>query len=312
MKIVFLGSGEFGLPTLRKLSEDHTITGVVTQPDRPAGRARHPTPTLIGAWTAEALPDVPLFKPENVNEPAVMDRIRALESDAWVIIAFGQKLSEPLIKDRFAVNLHASLLPRWRGAAPINHAILAGDSETGNTVITIANRMDAGRILARSRRAIHPTMTASELHDLLSEDGPPLIEQVLRQHADGALSHEMQDETAVTRAGKLKKEDGWVDFTDSAENCRRRVNGLSPWPGVGVQFRSEPLRLLRANAIEGISDEDPGSILDAESGLVACRGDALLQLLEVQPPGKRVMTWQDYAHGRHVRAGEKLIGGRAC
>ena len=312
MKIVFLGSGEFGLPTLRKLSEDHTISGVVTQPDRPAGRSRRPTPTPIGAWAEESLPVVPLFKPENVNEQSVMDQIRALDSDAWVIIAFGQKLSEPLIRDRFAVNLHASLLPRWRGAAPINHAILAGDAETGNTVITIADRMDAGRILAQSRRIIHPTTTASELQDLLSQDGPPLVEQVLRQHAEAALSLEMQDESAVTRAGKLKKEHGWVDFTDSAEHCRRRINGLSAWPGVGVVFRSEPLRLLRANAISGISDEDPGSIVDSASGLVACRGAGLLQLLEVQPPGKRMMAWKDYAHGRHVRAGEKLIGGQAC
>jgi methionyl-tRNA formyltransferase len=183
MRIVFLGSGAFGLPTLQHLAARHTVVGVVTQPDKPAGRGSKLTPTPIGAWAAEHLPGTPLIKPEKINTPEVRDLVRSWECDAWVVIAFGQKLGPTLLADRFAINLHASLLPRWRGAAPINHAILAGDTVTGNSVITLADRMDAGLVLGQSRRPIEPAQTTGELHDLLATDGPALVEQVLAEHA---------------------------------------------------------------------------------------------------------------------------------
>ncbi|XOV74482.1 MAG: methionyl-tRNA formyltransferase [Phycisphaerales bacterium] len=159
LRLVFFGSGAFGLPTLKHLASTHQIEAVVTQPDRPAGRKRALTPTPIGAWAEEHLPSVPLLKPENVNEADQLDLVRSFDVGSpderrggWVVIAFGQKLSKRLLADRFAINLHASLLPRWRGAAPINHAILAGDSVTGNSVITLADRMDAGLVLGQSER----------------------------------------------------------------------------------------------------------------------------------------------------------------
>jgi methionyl-tRNA formyltransferase len=212
VNIVFFGSGAFGLPTLQSLAKHHTIAAVVTQPDRKAGRGKALTPTPIGAWAAEHLPGVALHKPDNANEPAVRDAIRAHADKAadlaWVVIAFGQKLSPELLADRFAVNLHASLLPRWRGAAPINAAVLAGDRETGNSVITLADRMDAGLVLGQSRRPIGPTQTAGELHDLLAEDGAPLVLEVLERHADRVLEPSTQDADLVTLAPKMKKSTG--------------------------------------------------------------------------------------------------------
>lgn len=314
MKILFLGSGAFGLPTLVDLAARHTIAGVVTQPDRPAGRGRALAPTPIGEWAAKHLPGVPVFKPEDVNEPAARDAIRAIPAEAWVVIAFGQKLGRELLRDRFAINLHASLLPRWRGAAPIHHAILAGDAETGNSVITIAERMDAGLVLGQSRRAITPDLTAGDLHDLLAADGPALVERVLAEHAAGTLRGEAQDESRVTRATKLSKRDGWADFTKPAGECLRRIHGLNPWPGVAARLGEVELKLCRAKVLAGeggANDAAPGALVDAARGVVACGGGTALQLAEVQPAGKGPMTWEAFARGRAVAPGCRIESGDA-
>jgi methionyl-tRNA formyltransferase len=307
MNVVFLGSGAFGLPTLRALAHEHTIAAIVTQPDRRAGRGGKTTPTPIGAWAAEHLSTIPLLKPERVNEPSVREQVRAFNADAWVVIAFGQYLGSKLVEDRFAINLHASLLPRWRGAAPINAAVLAGDTRTGNSVITIAKEMDAGDVLGQSRRPIEPTQTAGELHDLLADDGPALVLNVLADRTAGTLVHETQAETKVTLAAKMNKADGWIDFNDSAATARCRVHGLNPWPGVTVQHRDQPLKLLRVMDHNAHADAAPGTITDPAAGLVAC-ATGTLRLIEVQPAGKRPMPWADYANGRQVKPGEALIG----
>ncbi len=307
MKILFLGSGAFGVPTLQSLATTHEIVGVVTQPDRPAGRGRHLTPTPIALWVQSHLQGVPVQKPENVNEAAATAFSRSLGADAFVIIAFGQKLGADLLSGVFAVNLHASLLPRWRGAAPINHAILAGDPVTGNSVITIASRMDAGLVLGRSRRAIEPDVTAGALHDQLAADGPALVRDVLDRHARGTLTPEAQDEAGVTRAGKLSRSDSWVDFSQGREACRCRINGLSPWPGVKVRLGERTLGLVRATRpsepYEASDGEAHGALVDPRQGLIAC-ADGPLQLLEVQPEGKPVMAWADFANGHQVLRGE--------
>lgn len=312
MDVTFFGSGAFGLPTLAALAKAHRVVCVVTQPDKPAGRGGTLTPTPVGAWTAANLPNVPLLKPVNVNDPSALSLIRGISTAAWVVIAFGQKLSQPLLADRFALNLHASLLPRWRGAAPINWAILAGDERTGNSVITLAEKMDAGLILGQSHRVIDPALNIGELHDLLSADGPSLVLDVLSRHACGTLSPTSQDASLVTLARKLSRADGYVDFAQSAEECRRRVHGLTPWPGVAASFRGQMLKILRVEVNEGsiVTQQPvvatPGTVLDASLGLVACGNDSSLRLLEVQPPGKRAMSWADFARGARVTPGERL------
>jgi len=310
MDLVYLGSGAFGLPTLERLAREHTVRAVVTQPDRRAGRGSKTTPTPVGAWAHEHLTGSALLKPENVNDAAVREQIRAVPCDAWVVIAFGQYLGATLLADRFAINLHASRLPRWRGAAPINAAVVAGDEITGNSVITIAREMDAGDVLAQSERPIEPDQTAGGLHDALAADGPDLVLGVLARYADGPLVREPQDLGGVTLAPKLARTDGWIDFTDSAFKCARRINGLSPWPGVTARHRGEPLKLVCAQPAQPDPEGEqggPGTILDPARGLVAC-GENAIELLEVQPPNKRAMAWRDYANGRSVEHGERLIG----
>lgn len=311
LRIVFLGSGAFGVPTLEHLARHHDLVGVVSQPDRPAGRGRDLTPTPVSAWARAHAPGVPMLTPANINEPSHAQAVRAWGGDAWVVIAFGQKLGEPLLEGRFAINLHASLLPRWRGAAPINAAILAGDVETGNSVITLASRMDAGLVLAQSRRPIDPLVTAGELYDLLAADGPALVERVLHAHASGTLCGQTQDEALVTKARKLSRADAAVDFARPADEIRRQVHGLTPWPGVSLAVGSQSLKLLRVREIapaeptahRGASPPAPGTLVDPQRGLIACGAGTFLQLLEVQPAGGRAMDWPALARGRTFPVG---------
>lgn len=281
------------------------MLAVVTQPDKPAGRGGQLTPTPIAAWAAEHLPAVPLFKPTKVNEASIVEQVRAFPTSAWVVIAFGQKLGKAMLADRFAINLHASLLPRWRGAAPINAAILAGDRETGDSVITLADRMDAGLVLGQSRRPLDPMITAGELHDLLAADGPALVETVLSRHGAGEQWGDVQDESLVTIAPKMSKADGVIDFA-SAPACQRRVHAFNPWPGVTMKLMlgtdALDMKLLRAASANLFAphDKHPGHVISAAEGLFACADGTALQLLEVQPAGKRAMKWPDFARGRTI------------
>jgi methionyl-tRNA formyltransferase len=315
MNVVFLGSGAFGVPTLQRLAHEHNIVGVVTQPDRKAGRGSKLTPTPIGQWAHDNLPDIPIIKPEKINESEVQERVRSWDADAWVVIAFGQYLSSSLIKDRFAINLHASLLPRWRGAAPINAAVIAGDQVTGNSVITIAKEMDAGQVLAQSTRLIQEDQTAGELHDLLASDGPELVCDVLQQRTQQSETYQDQDPSKVTVAPKMSKSDGVVDFTQSGSACAARINGLNPWPSVTVGFRDESIKLnkvkpaqLEPQVSAGHEDTAPGEIMDSDLGIVSCGDGTAIEILMVQPAGKRAMDWKAFANGRSVQTGERMIG----
>ena len=308
MNIVFLGSGTFGLPTLRRLAQDHTITAIITQPDRKAGRGSKLTPTPIGQWADEHLPNTPLIKPENINADEPRELIRSFDARAWVVIAYGQYLGQKLIADRFAINLHASLLPRWRGASPINSAIVAGDTTTGNSVITIDKHMDAGAILAQSTHPIEPDMTAAMLHDALSNDGPDLIAKVLDDRLAGTEHYLTQDPSKVTIASKMSKADGIVDFNQPAHLVNARINGLNPWPSVTVGFRNEHIKINHSKPADQTSQEAPGTIIDPYFGLVSCGDTQTIQLLMVQPPNKRAMDWKAFANGRSIKPGEQLIG----
>lgn len=312
MKLLFLGSGAFGLPTLRSLAERHSLLAIVSQPDKPAGRGGSLTPTPIAAHAQEHLAGVPLFKPPKINDPAVVAQLRAFHADAWVVIAYGQKLGKALLDGIFAVNLHGSLLPRWRGAAPINAAILAGDPQVGSCVITLADRMDAGLILGEQPHPADPSLSAGQLHDLLAQDGPGLIDRVLTARRSGTLSPRPQDESLVTIAPKLSKADGWLDFSQTADACRRRIHAFNPWPGVSVTFRDQPLKLLRASSEACPADGPPGRIL-SPAGEVACGQSTTLRILEVHPPNRRPMPFQDFIRGLKppLRSDECLIGKHA-
>ena len=301
MRIVYLGSGAFGLPTLKALLDRHDIALVVSQPDRPAGRGRHPTPTPVAAFAD--VHGMPLLKTEDVNRPECIERIHALKPDAMVVIAFGQKLLPALLAGQFAINLHGSLLPRHRGAAPINWALLSGDRTTGVSVITLAQRMDAGAILATAETAIDPKETAGELHDRLAEMGPAPILKVL-DLLDGrgsrAIDGDVQDETLATRAPKLSRADAIIDLTQPAKALRQRIHGLSPWPGVAIELGGIRLRLLRVEETPRTESALPGQVLP--DGRLAC-GAGALRLLEVRPSSGRSMTMDEFLRGHRAVVG---------
>ena len=301
MRIVFFGSGAFGLPTLRMLHERHDLVRIVTQPDRRAGRGRQLTPSPVGAFADTHR--LPTLKPERINEPEIVHAIRDLDADAFVVIAYGQKLGPELLADQFAINLHSSLLPRHRGAAPIHWAILSGDEITGVSVITLAPTMDAGDVLGHRTITISPEETAGELHDRLAELGPELVLDVLNGHATGTLTPAPQDESLATHARKLSRADATVDFALDAAEVRARVHGLTPWPGCRVEVGDRSLTLCRVRVVDPEGDHGaPGT--HREDGSIAC-GRGLILPLEVHPPGKSVMEYAAYLRGRPIEPGTR-------
>ena len=260
MRLVFFGSGPFGLPTLESLMRQHQIELVISQPDRPAGRNRKPQPTPITRFAEDN--QLAIVRPEDVNDDKVIESIRGVEADAFVIIAFGQKLSRPLLENIFAINLHASLLPKFRGAAPINWAVIHNETHTGISVITLADRMDAGAILGRASTPIDPQETAGELHDRLAEMGPELVEQVLGEFEAGTLVRKTQDESLATKAPKMSKSLGnYIGITDAPGEMFGKLMSISDdlmWRYFEVlSFRSlDDINALKKSVADGMNPRD--------------------------------------------------------
>lgn len=303
LRIAFAGSGAFGLPTLERLAALGEIVLVVSAPPRPAGRGLAPTPTPIAA--AAAAMGLPRLETADLNEPTSLARLREASPQVLVVIAFGQKLSPEVAATAFSINLHASLLPRHRGAAPIARALMGGDTETGVCVISIAQRMDAGAIHAMRRTAIDPRETAGELHDRLAAMGPEAVEETIRAWRQGALQAMPQEESLATRAPKIGRGDAVVDFARPAIELRGWIHGLSPRPGCTIRFGDSAaetvLRLLRVEAVEGPRSAGPPGRIDAD-GTIAC-GEDSLRLLEVQPAGGRAMPFTAWRQGHSIAPG---------
>lgn len=295
LNIIFAGSGEFGLPTLRALRPaGHNLIQIVSQPDRPAGRGSRLTATPVSAYAASE--GLGLIRTSNLNAESLP------RADLLIVIAFGQKVAPHTIAPARlgAVNLHASILPRWRGAAPINWAIIAGDRETGNSIIRLAAKMDAGAILAQSRLPIGELDTAGEVHDRLAEDGAALMLEVIEDLAAGRAVEREQDDALATVAPKLSRQAARLDFSRSATELARTIRGLYPWPGCHAAI-TDPTRhmcnrvtLVRARALSGQVPSAPGSI---NADHTVSTGDGLLEIVELQPEGKRPMPLAAYRNG---------------
>jgi len=240
MKIVYLGSGEFGIECLNALGRSsHSLRFIVTQPPHPAGRGRKPKPTPVAHWANTH--SVPFVETDDANTLQLSEAIAHYEPDLIVVIAFGQKIGNELINlpPRGAINVHASLLPKYRGAAPINWAIINGETKTGISIITLAEKMDAGRILAQSQTNITADETAGQLHDRLAQMVAPLLLETITKIADGTATYTEQDHSKATLAPKLKKSDGFVDFNEPAETLQRKILGFWPWPGASATYLSK-------------------------------------------------------------------------
>lgn len=313
MNVVYFGSGQFGVNCLDAIAQSkHKIAMVVTQPVKAAGRGKKPKPTPVAAWAASK--SVPAIETDNVNDKAIIRRIANAAPDLIVVIAFGQKVSRELteLPPHGAINVHASLLPKYRGAAPINWAIINGETETGISIITLAEKMDAGRIIAEAKTSIGPDETAGELHDRLAQLSAPLLTETIDKIAEGAAVYKDQDHSQATLAPKLSKSDGWVDFSQDAEIAQRRIRGLWPWPGASAGYISQKdgsttrVTIAGAQVVETPNPQQlaPGTL--DENLNVICASNAL-RITRVKPEGSRLMDFKSFANGRNTSPGDTFM-----
>jgi methionyl-tRNA formyltransferase len=313
MKTVYLGSGEFGVECLNALAgSSHSLEFIVTQPAHPAGRGRKPKPTPVACWANTH--SIPFTETEDVNAPAIIDKIAEFGAELIIVIAFGQKVGNELtnLPPKGAINVHASLLPKYRGAAPINWPIINGESQTGISIITLAEKMDAGKILAQAKTNIGANETAGQLHDRLAQLATPLLLKTLKQIADGTAVYTRQDHSKATFAPKLKKSDGFLDFNDSARSLRRKMLGFWPWPGASAIYiskktgKSQRVTIAMAEVIETSNPTGlPAGTLD-ENLSVICAEDAL-KIIKIKPANRSLMDFTAFVNGWQTRPGDLFI-----
>ena len=293
-----MGSPDFSLPTLRALTEKHNVVGVVTQPDRASGRGRALKPPPVKNLAQEL--NVPTIQPEKLRQPEAMEQLRAWSPDLIVVAAFGQILKKDVLYlPRFgSLNVHASLLPRWRGAAPVAAAILHGDETTGVTIMKMDVGLDTGPILSQRSTPLMPDDTAGSVLERLSHLGADLLIETLPDYLSGKIEPTPQPEEGMTYAPMLKKEEGQLDFTHPAEELERRVRAFNPWPGAFMDFDGSLLKIHRAHVIQG--EAKVGQRLMYEGQPTMGTEDGLLVLDEVQPAGKKSMSGKSFLTGaRH-------------
>jgi methionyl-tRNA formyltransferase len=302
-RIVFIGTGEIGVPTLQNLlhSDEHQLVGVVTQPDKPTGRSQKLTaPPIKVAMAGSA---IPILQPDRIKSFDAIDTIREWNSDVIVVMAYGQILPRAVLElPRIAcLNLHASLLPRHRGAAPIQAAIVAGDPETGITVMYMDEGLDTGDILLQTPLEISPNETGESLHERLGRLAPDSLNEALRRLGKGTAERRPQNPAQATYAAKLTRDDGRIDWADAAQSIERKIRAFNPWPGAFTRIkqrsgREQRLKIFRAQ-IEN-RNGSPGEILQADSGrLIVAAGQNALSLGKVQLEGKWPMNAADFLRG---------------
>jgi methionyl-tRNA formyltransferase len=305
-RIVFMGTPEFAVPTLLTLDERYQVVGVVTQPDRRAGRGRRMMASPVKGAALER--GLPLFQPDTLRTSEALARLADWRPDLIVVAAFGQILRRPVLRlpAHGCLNVHASLLPRYRGAAPISAAILAGDPVTGVTIMRMDEGMDTGPILAQADCPIAADDTTASLTAKLAELGSQLLIETLPAWLAGEIAARPQDDAQATYCRPLRKEDGRLDWTRSADYLDRQVRACDPWPGAYTTWEGQRLKVLRARPVAGWQGEaEPGTVVELEAGgLAVVAGQGALQLLEVQLAGKKPMAAGPFARGqRHLVGG---------
>jgi methionyl-tRNA formyltransferase len=307
MVVVFFGTPQFAVPTLRRLLDsEHSVAGVITQPDRRRGRGQKITHAPVKALALER--GIPFSQPDRLKPPEVADTLRGWRADLGVVAAYGRIIPEHLLTiPQFGmINVHASLLPKYRGAAPVHRAVINGDSETGVTIMRVVKELDAGGMFAKVTRPIAPDETSDVVETALAEMGADLLVTVVEQLVSGTAREEPQDDTQATYAPRLTKEEGLIDWTRSASQIHNRVRGLYPWPHAYTFFKGTRLIVLRSMvANTDASTTSPGTIPRVTSEAIhVATGEGELAILEVQPEGRRAMRAHDFLLGHRLAPGE--------
>ena len=308
MNIVFMGTPEFSLPTLHKLYEsDHDVLSVVTQPDRPKGRGRESTPSPVKQFALDK--KIPVLQPIKCTKLEIVKTLGALNADVFIIVAFGQILDKNLLAlpHHFCINLHSSLLPKYRGAAPINWAIINGESETGVTTMKMNVGLDTGDILLSRKVLIRNKDDALSLHDTLAHQGSSLVMETLNQLDSGSLEATSQNSDLASYAPKLKKEDGLIKWNQPAVTIHNLVRGLTPWPGAFSFLGSKRFKICKTEIKSCDSSNQPGVILRISGhGIEVGTQSKKIIITELQPEGKKRMDVKSFLAGYKLIIGSKF------
>ena len=306
-RTIFMGTPEFAVPTLQALDDRHEVVGVVTQPDRPAGRGRKLTATAVKEVALSRGLDV--FQPRKVSDPGAVQRLADWQPEVIVVAAFGQILPQTVLElpPHGCLNIHGSLLPRYRGAAPVSASILAGDEKTGVTIMLMDEGMDTGPILAQAEIAIGPSDTTATLSRELARLGAELLIDTLPAWLEGRIAPQPQDDAQATYCRPLRKEDGRLDWSRSARHLDRQVRACDPWPGAHTRWQGQRLKVLRVHPRpESPGPGAAGQVVELDPGIGVVTGWGALELLEVQLAGKKAMDIEVFVHGQQDFMGSLL------
>lgn len=299
-RVIFMGTPDFAVPCLARLVEISDVVAVVTQPDRPKGRGQKLLPPPVKVFAQEH--GIAVYQPVRVKAPDFVDVLRGLAPDLIVVVAFGQILSKEILSlpPLGCINVHASLLPRYRGAAPMQWAIVRGEKETGVTTMFMDEGLDTGDMLMRETLPITQAMTAAELHDAMMKLGADVLEKTLFSLSEGTLKRTPQDDALSTYAPLLDKEVGRIDWKKSAQEIHDLVRGLNSWPGVYTMLAGQKFKIWRTRLAEGTAE--PGEIVSVtKQGLLVGTGEGMLEILELQAPSKKKMAAGDYVRGHGLQ-----------
>ena len=302
LNIIFAGTPDFSVPPLKALIEsDHNVIAVYTQPDRPAGRGRKLTASPVKQVASEQ--GIPVYQPKNFKAEEDLAQLEGLKADLMVVVAYGLILPQRVLDaPRLGcINIHASLLPRWRGAAPIQRAVLAGDEESGITIMQMEAGLDTGPMLLKLNTPIGVQETGGSLHDRLSEMGAEALMQALPGIAEGSIQPKIQDDALANYASKLDKAEAVIDWRRSAAELDRQIRAFNPWPVAQTLWGDKVVRIWQSTVTDLQSDAAPGSVIAAsKQGLDVATGDGVLRVLSLQMPGKRAMSVADFLNANRV------------
>ncbi len=303
-QVVFMGTPDFAVPTLRALIEHHTVIGVVTQPDRPAGRSRQLQQSAVKQVALAA--GIPIFQPEKLRRPEAIEELKRWSPDVYIVTAFGQILPQAVldIPSYGSLNVHASLLPRWRGAAPIQAAIRAGDAESGITIMKMDAGLDTGPILSQRAIRLAPDETGQSLHDKLAVLGSELLIETLPGYLGGEIIPQPQDDSLATYAPTIKKDEGLIDWTRGAEEIERLVRAFTPWPGTHTLWNGQQLKIH--GGIAGLGEAPPGMVVSTDQGVAIGTGNGLFYPTRLQLAGGKPLAIEDFIRGHATLSGAQL------
>lgn len=306
MRIIYAGTPEFAVPALQGLIDaEHEIVMVLTQPDRPAGRGMQLKASPVKQLALQH--GLRVFQPESLKPAEVQAELAAAQADVMIVAAYGLIIPTALLNlpSKGCYNIHGSLLPRWRGAAPIHRAILAGDAETGVTIMEVVPKLDAGNMVSKWATAITEADTTQSLHDAISREGARLMVEAMHTlQTTGQLASEVQDESLVTYAHKVEKSESAIDWTQPAQQLSRQVRAFNPFPVATAKFKEQVCKIWFAQAANG--QGQPGRVLETQPLRVAC-GEGVLEIHELQMPGGKRQTAQQFVQGQHVQVGDQFF-----